>query len=658
MLAVPAKIVRLLWIPCLSLLLAWSVTLTPAYDRLEGWALDTQQFIAAENHFFRDALIVEIDEVSVRELQPYFGAWPYKRDAFALVLDFLGEMGAKAVVFDILFSEEREGDAEFRQAIARNGNAVLAASTLNGDPGGETSHRLRALGIKTQTPLPAPHWRSAALPLPALAGPSPRAAHVGIISVIADEDGVLRNIPLIHEIDGSYLPSMPLAALFPTGGFPEIQYLPEKGMLRAGDLAWRVEANGSVKPRFPRNTNSVLTMPLHRLAKAALGIPSGDLNADLFKGKTVFIGNTSLFSDRVKTPRGIMNGIHVMAIAHQALAHGFILKPQQWHWSGVLLLVALLPSLTAPFRPRRSALVSSAIVVATLCAIYALNLGLFYLLDQPSPLIFPLMAALVSGLLGMVIAMREEISGRAQTAISRAAAETELALEQQKFVAMVSHEFRTPLSIIDASLQSLKRLAQGISPDVQARHQKIHRASHRLQALIRNNLAEDRLRDARLPYAMEPVDLFELLATIAGQAEWSDLTVNIDAPRATVIGNSELLGIALTNLIDNAIKYSPEGGNILIEGGVHDNRAEICITDTGIGIAPESLPHIFDRYYRAERNGKIGGSGLGLYLVRQIIELHNGTISASSAPGRGTAMRIQLPVATGPGPEGEPMGSS
>jgi signal transduction histidine kinase len=146
---------------------------------------------------------------------------------------------------------------------------------------------------------------------------------------------------------------------------------------------------------------------------------------------------------------------------------------------------------------------------------------------------------------------------------------------------------------------------------------------------------------------MEPVSIFELLATIAEQTEWSDLTVSADMPHVAIIGNSELLDIALTNLIGNAIKYSPEGGNILIEGSVRDNQAEIRITDSGIGIAPECLPHIFDRYYRAERNGKISGSGLGLYLVKQIIELHNGTISASSVHSRGTVVCIRLPIATG-----------
>jgi signal transduction histidine kinase len=232
----------------------------------------------------------------------------------------------------------------------------------------------------------------------------------------------------------------------------------------------------------------------------------------------------------------------------------------------------------------------------------------------------------------------------AQSALSHAATEMAIAGEQQQFVAMVSHEFRTPLAIIDISLQGLKRLEGGLQPEVVSRHQKINRASHRLQELIGNYLTNGRLRQAHLAPDMAHVELFGLVARVARRTEWRDLTLDLDDLPATIRGETELLRIVFTNLISNAVKYSPTGGNIRIGGSVNDGFAEIRITDSGIGIAAEDLPHIFDKYYRAPGN-KANGTGLGLYLVKQIVELHGGTVSAQSVPGQGATLIVRLPLA-------------
>lgn len=641
--AVPAELFRRIWVPCLSLFLAWGITLAPVYSRLESWALDAQQRLVAGERYFSDALVVNIDEASLDELQPYFGGWPYRRDTYALLLDYLGEAGAKTVVFDILFSDAREGDAEFRRAIARNGNAVLAASALNQPYGEDASQRLAALAWTANRPVPANHWPAVALPLAGFTETSAGQTRVGLISVVNDEDGVLRNFPLIHEIHGNYLPSLVLAALFPTGQPPPVDFQPEKNRLRVGDRTWPVNKNGSVQLQYPSNANSVLVMPLAKLARAALGVPGEELEHELFRGKTVFIGNTALFSDRLSTPRGVMNGIHVMAVAFEALLHDLVLKPQHWGWNGLLLLIALSPSLAASFRPERSVLLCAIVGVATGAVLFAVNLALFRFLRQQSWLVLPMAATLFSSLFGAFIALREEAKRRSQAAIERAAAETELALTQQRFVAMVSHEFRTPLSVIDASLQNLRQMAQGLPAEVLSRHLKIHRASQRLQTLFNNHLTQDRLRQANSQPEMAPLDIFELVARVARRAEWRGMEIALGAGQANIQGEAEMLRIAFSNLIDNAMKYSPEGGKIRVEGEILGNFVEVRIRDGGIGIAPEDLPHIFEQYFRVAGNKK-GGAGLGLYLVGQIIEKHGGTISAESVLGQGTMMRVRLPV--------------
>ncbi|MGB4922894.1 MAG: CHASE2 domain-containing protein, partial [Candidatus Nitrotoga sp.] len=93
-----AKFVHTLWIPLTALALTWALSFTPLYQQLDVLSLDKQTRLAAQQHFFQDALIIDIDDASLRAMQPYFGSWPYKRDTFALLLDYLGEMGARAVV--------------------------------------------------------------------------------------------------------------------------------------------------------------------------------------------------------------------------------------------------------------------------------------------------------------------------------------------------------------------------------------------------------------------------------------------------------------------------------------------------------------------------------------------------------------------------------
>ncbi len=99
------------------------------------------------------------------------------------------------------------------------------------------------------------------------------------------------------------------------------------------------------------------------------------------------------------------------------------------------------------------------------------------------------------------------------------------------------------------------------------------------------------------------------------------------------------------NVFSNAVKYSPITSAIRVRGVVRDGLAEICIADSGSGIAAADMPHIFDKHYRASDN-KASGSGLGLYIVRRIVELHGGTVSAESSPGQGTTICIRLPVVT------------
>src|SRR5262249_60476351 len=109
----------------------------------------------------------------------------------------------------------------------------------------------------------------------------------------------------------------------------------------------------------------------------------------------------------------------------------------------------------------------------------------------------------------------------------------------------------------------------------------------------------------------------------------------------------------LTNLLSNAIKFTPPGGVVRVAAqSLSDGQIEVRISDTGQGIAPEDIPHLFERYSRARSATAVAGTGLGLMIVREIVEAHGGTVGVESAPGRGTAVWVRLPPAAGPRPPG------
>ena len=176
-----------------------------------------------------------------------------------------------------------------------------------------------------------------------------------------------------------------------------------------------------------------------------------------------------------------------------------------------------------------------------------------------------------------------------------------------------------------------------------ARYMRIRRATLRLQELMGNYLAVDSLDQTRFTPGTERIDLFQLVARTAERIEWFNMVIDIEDREAEVLGDSELFRIVFFNIFNNAIKYSPVTGAIEVKCAVKDGFAEVCISDSGTGISPEDLPHVFDRHYRAPRN-LASGSGLGLYIVRRIVELHGGAVSAESVPGQRTTICVRLPL--------------
>ncbi|MDI6857074.1 MAG: ATP-binding protein [Dehalococcoidia bacterium] len=222
---------------------------------------------------------------------------------------------------------------------------------------------------------------------------------------------------------------------------------------------------------------------------------------------------------------------------------------------------------------------------------------------------------------------------------------------RRDFIANVSHELRTPLASIKAVIETLQ---SGALDDKAAAQEFLVRADAEVDHLARmvTELLElSRLESGQAPFTKEPVDIGPVLSRaverMRPQAERKGLRLDLDiAPGLpTIVGDAERLEQATVNLLDNAVKFTPEGGSVRVSARLADAAVEVEVTDTGIGIAREKLPRIFERFYKAGSSQVDRGTGLGLAIVKHIIESFGGTVSVDSTEGQGSTFRFSIPVA-------------
>jgi signal transduction histidine kinase len=217
---------------------------------------------------------------------------------------------------------------------------------------------------------------------------------------------------------------------------------------------------------------------------------------------------------------------------------------------------------------------------------------------------------------------------------------------QQRLVADVSHELRTPLTTIQGNLDLLRRGAAA-DPDIRAEGlQAIADETARMSRMV-NDLLLLAQADAGLKLRLQPVELDTLLLEVYRQAQFmaQGVTVRLGAEdQGSVLGDNDRLRQLLLNLVDNALKYTPTGGQVTLEMRRTDGWVAVAVADTGVGIAAEDLPHIFERFYRADRSRtRSGGSGLGLAIARWIAQAHGGRLEVASKVGQGSTFTLWLP---------------
>jgi signal transduction histidine kinase len=249
---------------------------------------------------------------------------------------------------------------------------------------------------------------------------------------------------------------------------------------------------------------------------------------------------------------------------------------------------------------------------------------------------------------------RQMLATQATMLEDKLAEEQRLTLLQRNFISMASHEFRTPLAIIDGHTQRLISRSERVTTEELAhRARKVKSMVRRMTQLIDNLIGSARLIDGPIELYCHPsqVELRWLLRDSCQlQRELTPDAQILEPAEAAqpllVYGDASLLSQLFCNLLSNAVKYSPEGARIEVTAAREKAYVVVSIKDQGIGIPKQERERVFERYYRGSNTSGIGGSGVGLSLVKSIVDLHKGSISLESTEGNGSRFTLRLPASS------------
>ena len=603
-------------------------------------------------------VIVDVDERSLSAL----GQWPWRRDRLGTLLDRLRALGARTIALDFVFSEPDRatpsgdsGDEAFADSL-RRGRVVLGYAMTFGVPsGGEDRCVLQPLPVTIVAPEDAEgEWplfaaTGAVCSLPAL---TTAAGASGFLNATPDSDGILRRMPLAIQLQGRVYPSLALSAALATLDAPvgELHAVhANAASLTIGDREVALDGRANLLLRFRGGRR---TFPF----VSAVDVLNDRTAADTFRDKLVFVGATALGTQELVAtphdPRFI--GVEVQAtVADNLLGGDFLRRPAEATLieAGLTLAAAGLVALAAA---RYGAAGGG---IAGLACLVALWGGAWWLLGRWGLLLSPILpsASVALASAGVALATTSRAARDASADLHRARADVDAAAQSHgEFLTGVSRELRTPL----AAMQGYARMiGRGALAD--------HRKAQALAAVERHAVAQTRVIDdlfeasraaaGRIRLRRQAVHLADAVraaadaTTPAREARHIALGLDVDAEIDPVPGDPERLRQVVWHLLSNAVKFTPVGGRIDVSLARADDGVELVVRDTGAGIAPAALPHLFTSRPPAGNGPYMGGIGLGLPLVRQLVELHGGSVSAESdGPGLGATFRVRLPRAAEP----------
>jgi two-component system, OmpR family, sensor kinase len=238
------------------------------------------------------------------------------------------------------------------------------------------------------------------------------------------------------------------------------------------------------------------------------------------------------------------------------------------------------------------------------------------------------------------------------------AQEQRLALLQRNFVSMASHEFRTPMTIIDGHARRLIKMKDSISPaEIGERAGKVRSAVLRMTQLIDNLFNSSRLIDGGVggegggqyfhPAEMDMAALLQEICQLHREmVPGAHIAERVVAAPMPMVGDAKMLFQVFSNVLSNAIKYSPDGGVIAVDAALAGDEVVVTVADHGIGIPVADLDRLFERYHRGGNVSGIVGTGVGLYLVKMVVDMHGGAVTVESKEGEGARFTIRLPRKT------------
>jgi signal transduction histidine kinase len=229
---------------------------------------------------------------------------------------------------------------------------------------------------------------------------------------------------------------------------------------------------------------------------------------------------------------------------------------------------------------------------------------------------------------------------------------TGLLENRRQLVAGVSHELRTPVATVRGYLESALRRGEVLPADLRADLATVEREVERLGRLIEDLFTLSRAEVGRLELRPEPTDagavvrrLAETMAPLAWGQRRVQVLADIAPDLPPACADAQRLEQIVANLLGNAVRHTPPGGLVAVVVAAEPDAVRVEVRDTGEGIAPEDLPHIFERFYRGHGGDGRGGAGLGLALVKELAEAMGGAVEAASTPGEGSCFTVRLPRA-------------
>ena len=625
---------------------------TSLFFHVDRWLTDAIHEFTAPRIRFDDVLIVDVDEKSLVTLEPRYGSWPYDRDVFALVTDHLKTLGAKAIVFNVIFADEQKEDGDFAAVLGKTPGVWMAGQGRGYPMKTDAGHRqrLRDLVWRSGQPVPAVGWREFRLPSATLTESRPSRVGVGIVGFVPDDDGILRRIPLLHEAGGEYLPSLALGPLFDAGHPPNIQT--GRSSIQIGGRTWPIDETGNVNLQVPANIDMFEAVSFLDVVRSASGADAFRLDRTLVEGRTVFLGSTAaIFGDYAHIPiHGRMTGLDILTLAHVSLSRNLVLVPRSVMWKLIFCLLGAAIPLVVASRPKVSDWQIPVIFGVGLFTAATLHLILLEYYGRQSALLFPVLLSIFTLLGQTALRVRTLYAERRRFYVEKLAADEANALKSQ-FLSHMTHELRTPLTAVMGYNRMLME-SDLSEEEMKNQIRIIEKNCDHLLALINNLLDQAKIEADQMAIEVAGVsmpdivrDVAEMLHPMADQRGLElECRVAEDVPSGVRVDEMRIRQI-LVNLGGNAIKYTNAGG-VDIDVEWADGWLQVRVSDTGIGISQQELERIFEPFHQADITvaRSHGGTGLGLTISRNLARLMGGDVDVVSEEQKGSTFTLRIPA--------------